>query len=102
MGVRIAEAQTTDFLDRLPNCNFSAAVPTDNVILGAVLYNLQTGAGCTENLDTRFPVASVPKLVVAAALYDAILESGGTFNFDTELTFSSRYWMGGRTDCLNS
>lgn len=102
MGVRIAEAQTTDFLDRLPNCNFSAAVPTDNVILGAVVYNLQTGAGCTENLDTRFPVASVPKLVVAAALYDAILESGGTFNFDTELTFSSRYWMGGRTDCLNS
>ncbi len=96
-----AAAQQTDFLDALPNCNFTGAAPDDNVILGAVVYNLQTGEGCAENLDVAFPVASVPKLFVAGALFDTILQSGGVISFDTELTFTERYWMGGSTDCLN-
>jgi beta-lactamase class A len=95
------EAQSTSVLDALPNCNFTAAAPDDNIMVGAVILNLQTGNGCAENLDTMFPVASVPKVFVAGALYQMILESNGTIGFDTPLTFSERYWMGGRNDCLN-
>ena len=94
-----ADAQS-DFLDALPPCNFTAAAPDANIIIGAVVYNIETGSGCAENLDEFFPVASVPKLFVAGALFDWILESD-VIGFDTELTFSERYWMGGRGDCLN-
>ncbi len=100
-SVRLSHAQPTPVLDTLPNCNFTAAAPDDNIMVGAVILNLQTGSGCAENLDTMFPVASVPKVFVAGALYEMILESGGTIAFDTPLTFSERYWMGGRNDCLN-
>lgn len=91
---------TTDFLDTLPNCNFTDVAPTDDMILGAVVYNFRTGTGCAENLDTAFPTASIPKLFVAATTFQWILDNPA-IGFDTELTFSERYWMGGRGDCLN-
>lgn len=96
------QAQQTSVLDGLPNCNFTGAAPDDNVLIGAVVYNLQTGQGCAENLDTMFPIASVPKIMIAAALYETILESNGVITFETPLTFTERYWMAGSTDCLDA
>jgi len=93
-------AQPDNWLDDLPNCQFSATAPNDNIIVGAVVYNLRTQRGCTENLDEVFHVASVPKLMVAGAFYDAMLREG-IVSFDTAMTFSERYWMGGRGDCLD-
>lgn len=96
----VSRAQVYPLLDNLPECGFTAAAPDDNIIIGAVVYNIRTGAGCAENLDEVFPVASVPKLFVAGALFDWILTED-VITFDTELTFSERYWMGGRGDCLD-
>lgn len=94
------QAQLYPLLDNLPDCNFSATLPDDNMMIGAVVYNIRTQQGCTENLDEVFPVASVPKIFVAGALFDWVL-SEDVISFDTELTFSERYWMGGRGDCLD-
>lgn len=95
----VSHAQADPFAD-LPDCYFTAASPDPNIEIGALIYNIETGAGCAENLDILFPVASVPKIFVAAALFDWMLESN-VIDFNTELTFSERYWMGGRGDCLN-
>lgn len=92
-------AQSTSRWDALPNCDFSAQLTEDNMIVGAVVYNLRTQQGCAENLDVLFPVASVPKIFVAATFFDWVLTQDAV-NFETELTFSERYWMGGRGDCL--
>lgn len=91
---------TTDFLATLPNCNFTDAAPSADIVVGAVVYNFRTGTGCAENLDIAFPTASVPKLFVAATMFEWVLENPA-ITFDTELTFSERYWMGGRGDCLD-
>jgi len=103
VGLRPAQAQapSTDILDTLPACGYTAAAPDDNILVGAVAYNLQTGAGCAENLDTLFPVASVPKVFVAAAFFQTVLETDGLINFQTPITFSDRYWMSGRNSCLD-
>jgi hypothetical protein len=93
-------AQQVDYLDRLQPCNFTDTAPANDIIVGAVVYNFVTGTGCTENLDDAFPVASVPKLFVAGAMFEWVLENEA-ITFDMELTFSERYWMGGRGDCLD-
>ncbi len=93
-------AQDISFLDTLPDCNFTQAAPDPDLIVGAVAYNYRTGTGCAENLDQAFPVASVPKLFVLATMFEWVLENEA-ITFETELTFSERYWMGGRGDCLD-
>ena len=90
---------STAVLDALPPCGYTAAAPDGNILVGAVVYNLQTGTGCAENLDTLFPVASVPKVFVAAAFFQMVLETDGLINFQTPITFSDRYWMSGRNSC---
>jgi len=92
---------STAVLDALPPCGYTAAAPDGNILVGAVVYNLQTGTGCAENLDTLFPVASVPKVFVAAAFFQTVLETDGLINFQTPITFSDRYWMSGRNSCLD-
>lgn len=101
---RAAFAQDAPSFDALPPCqftDFAQSQADDNVIVGAVVYNFYTGAGCQENLDVTFPVASVPKLFVAGASYEWIFSQPNTLNLDMSLTFGERYWMGGTTDCLN-
>lgn len=91
-------AQNGDPFDALPDCGFTADAPTDNLELGAVIYNFETGAGCAENLDTLFPVASVPKLFVAGAYLEWVMQ--GYANYSTTIPFDERYFMGGGSDCL--
>ena len=94
----IADAQADPF-SSLPNCGFSALSAYDGLKVGAVVYNIETGAGCVEGLDNTFQVASVLKLFVAAAYYD--LASEGRVASQQSLTFTQDYWMAGQTDCLN-
>jgi hypothetical protein len=101
VGVVPGRAQVGPNLDNLQNCLFTDAAPSDDMVIGAVVYNLRTGTGCAENLDEVFPVASVPKLFVAGAMFEWILENEA-IDFNTELTFGERYWMGGRGDCLGA
>lgn len=82
--------------DNLADCDFERPIPELEV--GAVVYNWNTGAGCTESLDTAFPMASVGKIFVAATLYREIYE--GRLSFDQTLTFSADYYTGGGNACL--
>ena len=93
-----ALAQTSPrIFDALPGCDFSLDSPSD-VRIGAVLLNFETGQGCAQNLDMVFQTASVPKLFVAGAYYDWLLQ--GVISGSTPLLFDQNYWMGGRNDCL--
>lgn len=91
-------AQFTD-LDALSNCNFSLLAGRDDIQFGAVILNLETGEGCTENLDTPFPVASVPKLFVLGAYLEQV--SLNQLAFGQQVPFTRAYWMDGRSDTLN-
>jgi len=93
-----AQAQFTN-LDTLSNCNFSALAGRDDIQVGAVILNLETGDGCTENLDMLFPVASVPKLFVLGAYLEKV--SLNELSFTQQTVFTRDYWMGGRSDTLN-
>jgi len=100
----VALAQDPTLFDALPPCqftDFAQSQADDNVIVGAVVYNLYTGVGCQENLDMLFPIASVPKLFVGGASYEWIFSQPDILNLDMSLTFGERYWMGGEVDCLN-
>lgn len=85
-------------LDNLPDCGFEAAADREDLRVGAVIFNLESGLGCTENLDETFNAASVPKIFVAGAYYEWL--SAGLVSANTQLPFTESYWMGGRTDCL--
>lgn len=93
-----ATAQTgnTQALDNYPDCGFSQQL--NDIQVGAVVVNLDTGTGCVENLDERFHVASVPKIFVAGAYYDML--GRGEVSASTRLPFTERYFMGGRNACL--
>ncbi|PJF22959.1 MAG: hypothetical protein CUN56_03350 [Phototrophicales bacterium] len=94
----LTQAQTpTINLDTLPPCHFET--DDDNIQVGAVIYNFETGTGCTQNLDVVFPVASVPKIFISAALLQRAAQGG--FSLNQTLTFTEDYWMGGSSDCLN-
>lgn len=93
-----AQTSALPALESLPPCHFTAYTERDDLIIGAVVLNLETGAGCVQNLYSVFPIASVGKLFVAGALYQAVAE--GRVSFETELVFSADYLMGGRDDCL--
>lgn len=88
----------TDVFANLPDCGFTAESGIAGLTVGAVILNLETGAGCTEHLDDVFQVASVPKIFVAGAYYDLV--SRGLASMNTKLTFTDAYWMGGANDCL--
>ncbi|MFP4321775.1 MAG: serine hydrolase [Anaerolineales bacterium] len=89
-----------DTLASLPGCNFNAYTDHDDLIIGAVALNLETGAGCMQNLNSVFPMASVGKLFVAGYLYDQVAR--GRVFFEQELTFSPNYLMNGGQACLDA
>lgn len=84
-------------LDALPACSLpSSDLP--NLQVGAVILDLYSGVGCTQNLDTPMPVASVPKLFIAGAF---LLEvARGNLSFEQTMIFSEDYFMGGRNACM--
>ena len=85
-------------LDSLPGCGFTERSGIPNMNVGAVVINFETGEGCVENLDRTFQIASVPKLFIAGAFYEWMLE--GRISASTPITFTDTYWMGGRNACL--
>lgn len=85
-------------LDDLPDCGFTALAGRDDVSVGAVVLNLKTGAGCVENLDTVYPVASVPKIFVLGAYLDKVMR--GESDYGQQVEFTRAYLMGGTNDCL--
>ncbi len=85
-------------LDALPPCNFGDLAPSDDITIGAVVLDFETGRGCTENLDQTFPVASVPKLFVSGAHLREIYN--GRMGFDGTRLFNEFYWMGDDDECL--
>jgi hypothetical protein len=97
-NVRAQNGPTEPFV-ALPPCYFNAYSERDDLIIGALVYHFETGTGCSQNLHRVFPVASVSKLFVAGALFQAVAEGRATFK--TERLFTADYWMGGRLDCLN-
>ncbi|MCA9914709.1 MAG: serine hydrolase, partial [Anaerolineae bacterium] len=94
----LIQAQEVSPLDDLADCGYSDLLDEPGLSLGAVVLNIQNGQGCAENLDQSFHVASVPKIFVAGAVYEAL--SNGSRSPDERITFTEPYWMGGRTDCL--
>jgi hypothetical protein len=93
--VRPVQAQALPEL--LLDCGFAATAP-EGMRVGAMLVNLTNGAGCMENPDTVFHTASVSKIFIAAAYFEA--EAQGRFQPDNGMQFTREYWMGGRSDCL--
>jgi len=89
---------TPNVLETLPSCRFNAYTDRDDLIIGAVVLNFETGNGCTQNLNSAFPVASVGKLFVLGAFYEDVAQ--GRYNFDQEMLFSDYYLMNGRSACL--
>jgi beta-lactamase class A len=87
-----------DVFQTLEPCRFNAYAERDDLIIGAVVLNWETGTGCTQNLNSTFPVASVGKLFIADVLYQRVYD--GFADFETELTFTSDYLMNGQDDCL--
>lgn len=97
---KVVSAQTTDLFTALEACRFNAYTTRDDLIIGAVIYNWETGAGCTQNLNTVFPIASVGKLFVLDVLYQRI--SQGLATFDDQITFTPNYWMNDDDGCLQA
>ena len=94
-----AAAETTVNFDTLADCGFTEFAGEDGLRIGAVILNIETGTGCTENLDATFNVASVPKIFVAATYYDMLIN--GQVSAATRQIFTQQYYMGGRSDCLS-
>jgi len=99
-GVMHPRAQATPLsaLDSLPDCGFTALAERADISVGAVVLNLKTGAGCVENLDTVYPVASVPKIFVLGAYLDKVMR--GESDYGKQVEFTRAYLMGGANDCL--
>jgi len=85
-------------LGALPACGFAEQVGMEGLRVGAVVVDLESGAGCTEALDERFQVASVAKLFVAGAYLERA--NVALSAEQRTLTFTEDYWMAGRDDCL--
>jgi beta-lactamase class A len=92
-------AAQSDVLDGLPPCNFAEGADVPALEVGALVLNLQTGAGCADNLDTRYPVASVPKIFVLGAYLELVMT--GQSDYGRQVEFTDRYLMGGSNDCLS-
>lgn len=92
-----SQAQEADILVNYPDCGFTGQAE-QGLRVGAVLLNLDNRLGCVENFDTRFNVASVLKIFIAAAYYDWVEQ--GRISSSVSLQFTRNYWMAGRNDCL--
>jgi beta-lactamase class A len=88
-----------DPLAGLPPCNFADGADVPALEVGALVLNLQTGRGCADNLDTTFPVASVPKIFVLGAYLELVMT--GQSDYGRQVEFTDRYLMGGTNDCLS-
>ncbi|MEM9951494.1 MAG: serine hydrolase [Chloroflexota bacterium] len=97
-GVVNTSAQNADFLTNYSDCNFTSTEDENGLQLGVVILDFDTRFGCVQNLERVFNVASVPKILVAAAYYDGVINR--TFNNSGRLQFTRNYWMGGFNDCL--
>jgi len=93
----VSQAQEANVLANYPDCGFTEQAG-DNLRIGAVLLNLDNHLGCIENFDTKFNVASVPKIFIAAAYYDWVAQ--GLVSPARSLQFTRNYWMAGRNACL--
>lgn len=91
-------AQEADFLANYADCEFSTSEDDAGLQLGAVVINLETRLGCTQNFDRVFNTASVPKIFIAAAYYDGLVNR--TISGAGRLQFTRNYWMAGSNDCL--
>ncbi len=87
-----------DVLSSLPPCDFAPLNDGTQMRVGAVVYDFETGRGCAQRLDEVFNTASVPKLFVAGAYYDWLIQ--GLIRINAPLTFTRDYWMAGPNDCL--
>lgn len=94
-----AHAQGIQFETFQP-CLFDQYASRDDLTVGAVVLDFRNGAGCIQNLNTTFPMASVGKLFILGAFYEEV--AAGRLSFDREFTFTERYYMGGRNDCLGT
>jgi len=101
IGIEAQDAprQVITELDALRSCNFQSNVEVSGLELGAVVVNLDEGRGCADQLDTPFPVASVPKVFVLGAFLQQV--TLGWHDFNDEFLFTEAYVMGGSSDCLS-
>ncbi len=93
-----AQFPPIDF-DSLPDCGLQ----TNGIFgleIGAVIYNFETGAGCTQNLDVSFNTASVPKIFVSGAYYHAVAQNA--LSPAQTIRYDENYHMGGNNACLNA
>ncbi len=93
-----SHAQQADFLANYADCEFSTDDDDAGLELGVVAINLETRLGCVQNFDTVFNTASVPKIFIAAAYYDGLVNR--TISGTGRLQFTRNYWMAGSNDCL--
>lgn len=91
---RPVEAQSVAF-DSLPACDFEQ----ESLQIAALVVDFASGNGCTQNLDTLMPIASVPKIFVAGAFLEQV--ALGNLAFETTMRFTADYFMGGRNSCLS-
>ncbi|MGJ3238646.1 MAG: serine hydrolase [Anaerolineae bacterium] len=87
-------ALTLDYTD----CDFATGEEAAGLSLGAVVIDFNSGRGCIQNAETVYNTASVPKIFIAAAYYDAVINR--TIDATGRLQFTRNYWMGGSNDCL--
>lgn len=92
-----SQAQEADFLANYPDCAF-AAQAHEGLQIAAVVINLENSLGCVENDDMRFDVASVPKIFIATAYYDWLVQ--GVISPAGRIQFTRNYWMADRNACL--
>lgn len=95
---QVTPEDTARALEALPDCGFTTQAGREDVSVGAVVLNLETGRGCAENLDTVYPVASVPKIFVLGAYLEMVMRVETDYGQLVEFTRS--YYMGGANDCL--
>jgi hypothetical protein len=96
--VSVSDGQSPNHdLDNLPDCAFEQI---SGLEVGAVIYNFETGTGCVQNLDQVFPVASVSKIFVSGAYYQAVAQN--RVSPSQSITFNENYYMAGDEDCLTA
>jgi len=93
-----SQAQDISILRNYPDCEFVTGEESAGLNLGVVAIDLNSRLGCVQNLEMTFNAASVPKIFIAAAYYDGVIN--GTVNNSGRLQFTRNYWMGGSNDCL--
>ncbi|MAS35449.1 MAG: hypothetical protein CL610_15670 [Anaerolineaceae bacterium] len=94
----VLQSNSISLLDGLPSCQFTNKVNIDGLRVGAVLLNMETGQGCVENLDTAFPIASIPKVFIVGAFLEKVAQNEASFQ--AVVRFTDNYLMGDSNACL--